>query len=55
MEQEKRAVTVVAIECCELYALSRKNFQKAMGPYQELKESMKKMAERQLQSAILTL
>ncbi|KAB0795056.1 hypothetical protein PPYR_11895 [Photinus pyralis] len=48
IEEGKRVVTVVAIECCELYFLSRKDFQIAMAPYPELRMEMKAMAEKQI-------
>ncbi|KAK4874533.1 hypothetical protein RN001_013893 [Aquatica leii] len=53
MDNEKRIATVVAIECCDLYTLSRKDFQKAVEPYPELKHNMKKLAEKRLQKTMV--
>lgn len=53
IEQGKRVVTIVAIECCELYFLSRKDFQIAMAPYPELRKEMKAMAEKQILHSLI--
>lgn len=52
MDNEKRIASVVAVECCELFNLSRKDFRKAIAPYPELKERIRHFAQQRLQKTM---
>lgn len=45
MKDEKRIATVVAVDSCELYILSRADFEKVISPYPDLYNRMYKIAE----------
>ncbi|GJQ73727.1 hypothetical protein Trydic_g14061 [Trypoxylus dichotomus] len=45
MKNEKRIATVVAVDACELYILSRADFEAVIGPYPDLFNRMRKIAE----------
>lgn len=44
MKEEKRIATVVAVDCSELYILSRTAFEKVINPYPDLYNRMCKIA-----------
>ncbi|KAF5299414.1 hypothetical protein FQA39_LY11560 [Lamprigera yunnana] len=52
LDMVKRIATVVAIECCELYVLNRKDFLKAIDQFPEIKRKIKILANTRLQSTI---
>lgn len=52
MDNEKRIASVVAVECCELYNLSRKDFRKAIEPYPELNQRMRRLAQKRFQKTM---
>lgn len=52
MDNEQRVASVVAVEACELYNLSRKDFLKALEPYPDLYYRIKRMAQHRLQETM---
>lgn len=43
--EQKRSANVVAVDCCELLELTRRDFYEAIEPYPEYRQSMKAMAQ----------
>lgn len=52
MDNEKRVANVVAVEPCEIYSLKRNDFLKAIDPYPELFNRIKRMALYRLQQTM---
>lgn len=49
MDGEKRVASVVAVDSCELFSLSRREFTRAIEPYPDLYFRIRKMAQERLQ------
>lgn len=50
--EDKRVASVIAVDPCELYTLSRKDFHKAIEPYPDLYTRIKKLAHVRLASTM---
>lgn len=48
-----RVASVIAVDPCELYNLSRRDFSKAIEPYPDLYYRIKKQAQQRLEATLL--